>query len=599
MGVVVPTQRVQGSRQTLIARVVPDVTGIDKIFDYLVPDAMAEQLVIGSRVRIPLHHRKVAGWVVGLGTELDPAKLLPIIAVTSQGPSAEIIELGVWATRRWAGRLRAFCVAGSPSTQIPRLPKANYSGRRPIANKQETDVLWAINERSTVLLRKGPHAELVDSIAACATFGPTLVVVPTIYRARMMAAKLRRIGLTVAVTPDDWAQGAGGVDVIIGSRSAIWASAPRLSSIVVIDEHDDGLQEERTPTWHARDVAIERAQRLGISCLLITPVPSVTAFVAAGVRQRSDQVNIELNDWPEICIIDRAADERWASSLLSSELIAELHDHSRRIVCVINTKGRARLLACARCRAIARCEMCDAAVQLTTAEVFVCPRCSTQRPQVCLLCGANTFAMLKLGINRLREELAAAANRKVSEVVEVSGSIKPNVNFDSSAMLFVGTEAVLHRVHQADTVVLLDVDAELFAPRYRATEITMSMIALAARVARSRIEGGRVMLQTHSAQHELFQALQTLDFDTLLKNECERRRVLSMPPFGSLARISGAGTSIFATELATNMLLNVAALGENEVIVRAASVDDLVTMLHSTPRPKGSRIKIQVDPPRV
>ena len=599
MGVVVPTQRVQGSRQTLIARVVPDVTGIDKIFDYLVPEAMTEQLVIGSRVRVPLHNRKVAGWVVGFGTELDPAKLLPIIAVTSQGPSAEIVELGIWATARWAGRLRAFCVAGSPSTQIPKLPKANYSSRRPVAKTQVDDVRWAINEHSTVLLRKGPHAELVDSIAACATFGPTLVVIPTIYRARMMAAKLRRIGLTVAVTPDDWAQGAGGVDVIIGSRSAIWASAPRLSSIVVIDEHDDGLQEERTPTWHARDVAIERAKRLGISCLLITPVPSVTAYVAAGVRQRSDVAGIEQNDWPEMCVIDRAADERWASSLLSSELIAELHDHSRRIVCVINTKGRARLLACARCRAIARCEMCDAAVQLTAAEVFVCPRCSTQRPQVCLSCGANTFAMLKLGINRLREELAAAANRKVSEVVEVSGSIKPNVNFDASAMLFVGTEAVLHRVDQADTVVLLDVDAELFAPRYRATEITLSMIALAARVARKRTEGGRVMLQTHSAQHELFRAVQSLDFDTLLKSECERRRVLSMPPFGSLAHITGSGTSTFATELSSNMLVNVANLGENDVLVRAVSANDLISTLHSTPRPKSSRLKIQIDPPRV
>jgi primosomal protein N' (replication factor Y) len=300
-----------------------------------------------------------------------------------------------------------------------------------------------------------------------------------------------------------------------------------------------------------------------------------------------------------MCVIDRAADERWASSLLSSELIAELRDHSRRIVCVLNTKGRARLLACARCRAIARCELCDAAVQLTAVEVFVCPRCSTQRPQVCLLCGANTFALLKLGINRLREELAAAAGRQVTEVVEVSGPAKSNSDFDAKAMLFVGTEAVLHRVHQADTVVLLDVDAELFAPRYRATEITLSMIALAARVARKRTEGGLVMLQTHSAQHELFRAVVTLDFDTLLKHECDRRRALSMPPFGSLARITGAGTSTFATELASNMLVNVAALGENDVIVRAVSVNDLIATVQSTPRPKGSRLKIQIDPPRV
>ncbi|MFA5774369.1 MAG: hypothetical protein WC864_03215 [Ilumatobacteraceae bacterium] len=604
MGVAVSAQRVQGSRQTLIARVVPDVTGIDKTFDYLVPDALAPNLVIGSMVRAPLGRRKVAGWVVGIDevtsdTELDPEKLLPIIAVISKGPSAEMIDLGKWATTRWAGRLRAFCVAGSPSKRILALPTARYSKQSRVASKESDDIYWAIRERNTVLLRKGPHADLTALVAACASHGPMLVVIPTIYRARMMAAGLRRKGLSVALLPDDWAQAAGGVDVIIGSRSAIWASAPRLSSIVVLDEHDDGLQEERVPTWHARDVAIERAKRLGISCLLISPVPSVAAFVAAGARRRSDDPRVERQDWPEMQVVDRAADERWASSLLSSELIAELRDHSKRIVCVLNTKGRARLLACARCRTIARCEVCDAAVQLTETEIFLCPRCSAERPQVCLSCGAHKFALLKLGVNRLREELAAAAGRKLSDVVEVTGSPKSSVAFNESAKLFVGTEAVLHRVHQADTVVLLDVDSELFAPRYRATEITLSLIALASRVATRRSDGGRVMLQTHSAEHELFHAINTLDFDTLLTSESDRRRTLAMPPFGSIVRISGAGTSNFAAELASNLLVSVAKLGENDVIVRAGSNDELVSTLQSTSRPKGSRLRIQIDPPRV
>lgn len=572
------------------------------------PEALTKDLVIGSRVRVPLHHRKVAGWVVGFAdgvtttghvSDVDPARLLPILAVIGQGPSSEIVELGMWATQRWAGRIRAFCVAGSPDTVVTRLPAARYSTPRPVVGNDVGDVAWALGERNTVVLRRGPHADLAGLVATCAMHGPILVVIPTIYRSRMMAAKLRGSGFTVAVMPADWAQGVSGVDVIIGSRSAIWASAPRLSSIVVIDEHDDGLQEERSPTWHARDVAIERARRLGISCLLITPVPSVAAYVAAGARQRNGEAQLERNDWPEMCVINRAADERWSSSLLSSELIAELRDHSRRIVCVLNTKGRARLLACSSCRAITRCESCDAAVRLTEDGVLVCPRCSAQRPQVCLLCSANKFALLKLGINRLREELAAAAGRDVTEVVEVSGSTKSNEDFNSAAMLFVGTEAVLHRVHQADTVVLLDVDAELFAPRYRATEITLSMIALAARLAPKRADGGRVMLQTHSPQHELFGALETLDFVTLLDHECDRRRALSMPPFGSLARITGAGTSTFAAELASNMLVNVSALGDEEMVVRAASVTDLVATLHSTPKPKGSRIKIQIDPPRI
>jgi primosomal protein N' (replication factor Y) len=85
--------------------------------------------------------------------------------------------------------------------------------------------------------------------------------------ARTIAQALRREGLSVSLMPDDWQRAAEGVDVVVGARSAVWASIPELKSIIVLDEHDERLQDERSPTWHARDVAIERARALGIACL--------------------------------------------------------------------------------------------------------------------------------------------------------------------------------------------------------------------------------------------------------------------------------------------------------------------------------------------
>lgn len=601
MGDVVAAQRVQGCRQTLIVSVVPDVTGIDKTFDYLVPENLVQDIAIGIRVRVPLHHRKVHGWVVAIAgspSSIDPSRLLQIISISGVGPSEEIISLGEWATDRWAGRLRAFCVAGSPSAATVKVPNARYSSIRAGISHDTEDVQWAIAAKQLVVLKRGPQTELASLVAQFASAGPTLVVVPTLFRARMIAASLRRSGFGVALMGDDWAAAAGGVDVIIGSRGAVWASAPRLASIIVIDEHDDGLQEERSPTWHARDVAIERARRLNISCIAITPTPSVAILAACGDRLR-ETPEPRLSTWPEIRVVDRTQDEAWSSSLLSSELIAELRDHTRRIVCVINTKGRARLLACATCRAIARCEKCDAAVALLDTGVLRCPRCETQRPQVCSQCKASKFALLKPGVSRLREELAAAAGRSVAEVVEISGAAKPGESSHAASMLIIGTEAVLHRIHEADTVVLLDLDAELFAPRYRATEITLGLVVLACRVAASRKEGGRVILQTHSAEHQLFVALRTLNFDDLMAQESSRRASLQLPPFGALAHISGVGTTKFAEELSSNMLVSVATLASDDVLVRGATVKDLVESLRSAKKPKGSRLKVQVDPPRI
>ena len=111
--------------------------------------------------------------------------------------------------------------------------------------------------------------------------GPTLVVVPGADHAMLLGAALRRSGLSVAVLPHDWAVAAGGVDVVIGSRTAAWAPCPGLAAAVVIDEHDEALQDEGSPTWHARDVVIERARRVGAPVLLVSPCPTLTASSTA------------------------------------------------------------------------------------------------------------------------------------------------------------------------------------------------------------------------------------------------------------------------------------------------------------------------------
>ena len=103
----------------LVARVVPDVTGLDKEFDYLVPEVMYARIAVGSIVRMSLHGRSVRGWVVSLGPpdgSIAVDRLLPLVKWSGIGPSAEIIDLARWASQRWgAGRLRPFMVAGEPA----------------------------------------------------------------------------------------------------------------------------------------------------------------------------------------------------------------------------------------------------------------------------------------------------------------------------------------------------------------------------------------------------------------------------------------------------------------------------------------------------
>ena len=588
---------------SLVARVVPDVTGVDKVFDYLIPSELQDVIAIGDRVRVPLHGRNVPGWVSEIGstsdgfTDVGEAKLRAVIKRLGVGPSSEVVQLSKWASHRWCGRLRAFFVAASPSTLVAVLPTARYQ-RSQVKAAGDPEVSLAVRELRSLLVQRGPLKSPVDVMVGAAVVGPTLVIVPTVVRARLFAASLKRHGLTVAVLPDEWDSAAGGVDVVIGSRTAVFARVPQLCSVVVIDEHDDSLREERTPTWHARDVAIERAQRLNISCILVSALPSVAAKVWAGDRVVKSVEQEVASEWPTIQLIDRTQDERWSNSLLSSDFIAELRDHSRRIVAVLNTKGRARLLACASCKSLARCSSCDAAVEIGATGQFSCPRCATERPQVCLKCSSTKFLTLKPGVSKLREEIAQAAGRKIAEVVEVTGGAD-SVSIDQSKMLFVGTEAALHRVHEADTVVFLDIDQELAAPRYRASEIVGSLLVHASRlVGRSEI-GGKVMVQTHSVDSPVLQAMATLRIDQYLQSVSEMRSFMKLPPFGALAQLSGTNIDVAMNELHNNVFVHVSASNDGSYLVKASDWQVLADALSELEAVKGVRLKVQVDPARV
>jgi primosomal protein N' (replication factor Y) len=424
---------------------------------------------------------------------------------------------------------------------------------------------------------------MIIDIARC---GPTLVVHPTPAAARAIANRLRKAGLRVALMPDEWAQTAAGVDVVVGGRGAVWAPCPGLHSVVVLDEHDEGLQEERTPTWHARDVAIERAARAGAACVLVSPIPTATALRWAGDRVQEPSQSELVGGWPFFEVVDRTDEEPWKRSLLSSPLIAHLRAEGRRVVCVINTVGRARLLACRACRALQRCAHCGAAVGQRDDGRLECARCGTNRPTVCQQCGSSAMALVRPGVTRLREELEAAANRPVVAVTGETGELPP-------ADVYVGTEAVLHRVRGVDVVAFLDFDAELLAPRYRAAEQAMALLVRAGRLVGARSGGGCVLLQTFVPRHEVIQAALLADPERVAETELARRRLLGLPPFRALAAVEGADALEFAT--ATGLE---AAATPKGALLRADTWDELGRALVETPRPKGSRLRVAVDPPR-
>ena len=570
-------------------RVLPDVVGIDRAFDYVVPtsweaDGRAERVVVGSMVRIPLAGRRVDGWVTAVEVEPESGvRLVELVKLRGMGPSPELLDLAGWAAWRWAGRRVAFLRSASPERMVAAAAKRRPRDPVPAGPR---DVFDDAFDHGVATVRVAPDDDgLGVALAACRR-GDALILTADTARARHLAVALRRAGISVALAPDEWAAAAGGATVV-GTRSAAWMPMPDLAAVVVIDEHDERFKEERTPAWHAREVALERARRAGVPAVMTSAVPSLEAL-RAGPLLRRDR-SIERDDWPIVGVLDRRDEDPTKSGPFAADLRRHI-DGDRRVVCVLNRTGRARLLACAACGELARSDDGGQIMRLVDDEL-VSADGSERRPVVCTGCGSTTLKMLRMGVERAREELEAFLGEPVDEITAASEQ-RPQ------RRVAIGTEAVLHRIDRADVVVFLDFDQELLAVRQRAAEQAMAMISQAARLVGGRGSGGRVVVQTRQPEHEVILAAGRGDPSLVAVAERDRRRPLRLPPYGAQVSISGEGAAALIDSFGTVEGVQVRGPLDDRWLLRAESHAPILDRLAEIERP-AARVRIDVDPLRV
>ncbi len=571
---------------------VPDVAGITRRFDYVVPPRLDAEVHRGTIVRVDLHGRRVAAWVVDLGVAPEPGLALKEIArVTGAGPAPELVALADWAAWRWAGRTRTFLRAASPPGVV---------ASRAALGSDETsgapdEAARPAPRRRVVRLAPATDRLALVLAAIDATADDVLVLCPSVAQARALASRLRRDGRPVACVAHDqpgraaaaeWARAAAGRCTVVGARAGAWAPVPRLGAVVVLDEHDEAYQEESSPTWHARDVVVERARRCGAEVVLVSPVPTLEALALGSLEEpsRAD----ERRGWPSLEIVDRREEDP-AAGLLTAPLAALLRGGGR-VVCIVNRTGRSRLSACATCRELVTCGTCDGPVAEPDDDVLRCARCGTERPHVCTHCGATRFRVLRPGVARLGDDLAALVGEPVDEVTGARGAPVP------STRVVVGTEAALHRVDRADAVAFLDADQELQSTRERAASQALALLARAARLVRGRGGPGRLLVQTRHPDHVVLQAVLHADPGRVAEAERITRERFALAPFAAVADVSGEAAQAFVAALGRPPGITVQG-GGGRWRIRAADHPTLCDALAAVERPPG-RLRIEVDPLR-
>jgi primosomal protein N' (replication factor Y) (superfamily II helicase) len=485
------------------------------------------------------------------------------------------------ATRRLSGRKRR---------AVKRTEHLAVGARSPQAPPPSDEQQAVLDVLRAALSERTAHARLLHGVTgsgktevylraaetALQQGRGAIVLVPEIALTPQIVGRfIERFGETVAVMHSQLRPGEryaewrrlreGDARICVGPRSAVFAPIERLGLIVVDEEHDASYKHEGDPRYDARDVAAERARRSGAVLLLGSATPraeSARRMARSTLRDRVDGRPL-----PAVDVLDMRGEESEIAQHglhpATTQALSDVRAAREKAIVLLNRRGWSNFLSCRSCGHVWGCPHCDVALVLHRAGDFVaCHHCGHREraPQRCDACASTSVARHGAGTERLQHELAAVLDedgafpvfRLDADVLAGPGAAAQaqgaGARGDAGALLrrfeaapcgvLIGTQMVAkgHDFPDVTLGVVLDADATLRFPDFRAEERTFALIAqLAGRVGRG--SKGRVLVQTIAPEARAIAHAARHDSDGFLAGELQRREALSYPPFSHLIRV--------------------------------------------------------------
>ncbi len=370
-----------------------------------------------------------------------------------------------------------------------------------------------------------------------------------------------------------WQQiAAGKAEVVVGARSAIFAPVPNPGLFVVDEEHESSYKQDQAPRYHARDVAIKRAQLAGCPVVLGSATPALETYhrAATGGSSCLHHLPSRVADRPmptiELVDLKQAARLRKGVHLLSprlEHLIRHTKDAGQQSILLLNRRGYASFVYNPSTDEPVTCRFCDATMTyhraagqgdvgaqfkkaLHTGQLH-CHYCLAVDPldDAAKRVGGN-LSLFGLGTQRMEEELARKFPDLVFERVD-SDTMRRSGDYERVLERFArgeidvlcGTQMIAKGLDfpNVSLVGVVSGDTSLGLPDFRAAERTFGLITqVAGRAGRGEIPG-RVVLQTFNPFDEAIRAAMKQDYVGFARRELEHRRATNLPPFGRMVRI--------------------------------------------------------------
>jgi primosomal protein N' (replication factor Y) len=417
------------------------------------------------------------------------------------------------------------------------------------------------------------YCEVIARCFARRADAQALVLVPEINLTPQFEARLRarfvgvpiaslHSGLPAAQRSAAWlAAHEGRARIVLGTRSSIFASLPRLAIIVVDEEHDASFKAGEGVRYSARDLAIKRAQSLDIPVVLgsATPALETWARAEAGHHRRLALPQRIATPAPTVAVECVDVGAHPPQQGLSAPVRAALRDCAERgeqSLVFINRRGYAPVIACAACGWLSNCPRCSVFAAYHKADGGLhCHHCGWHAsvPRSCPTCGNQALDSVGQGTQRVEEALRELLPQaRIARIDRDSTRRRgaAHAAFDAvhagEVDVLVGTQMIAkgHDFQRVTLVVVLNADAQLVSHDFRAAErLFATLLQVTGRAGRGGA-ASRALIQTRYPQHPLYHALQAHDYAAFAAQQLEERRRAHMPPFVHQALLTAEARSM-------------------------------------------------------
>ncbi len=392
--------------------------------------------------------------------------------------------------------------------------------------------------------------------------------------------------LTPGQRYDTWQRvRAGEVEVVIGSRSALFAPLPRVGVVVVDEEHDPSYKQDNVPRYHARDAALRLGAVAGAVVVLGSATPDVETFARAergeitllalprrvlGHRQAVAEHTARLGladtgamhplagdvlyaDLPPVEVVDLRRELRAGNTGIFSRslhaALAETLERRQQAILFLNRRGAASFVMCRDCGYVVECARCSSPLTFhAVGALLACHHCGHRQPppSVCPKCRSERIKHFGVGTQRIEETIHAQFPE--ARVIRwdrdttrgrTSHSDYLDAFVHGEADVLVGTQMIAKGLDLplVTLVGVVSADVGLHLPDFRAAERTFQILTqVAGRAARGPL-GGRVIIQTYTPEHYAVQAAARHDYASFYEAETAFRQAAHYPPFTRLARL--------------------------------------------------------------